>query len=371
MGNIHINSLNIETYRGIKNLKLDGFTGINILTGDNNCGKTSVLELLQVSGDPASPIVWSSLGRTEKYPNPTRTVFEKIRDLYDFTSPKLRIAYSITDELNGCSEVELKGTIEKIKTSRLEYCKEAHVECEKGQEYSEAEMIKLKSDIYYKGKLVEDDFEVFNVTRFDIFPENIEKPYKKYEALYLSPTVYQAECPMIKEVFDNTTVFKDLVEILRIFDEDIVTITPTVREYDIPFPMKNSFQILSEKYGKAVPLSVYGDGIKKALWLVTAVVASKNGVLLIDEFETAIHTSAMDKIFAWILKTCKKLNVQLFMTTHSKEALQKVIALDSDPELKDEITLFTLYRRDGRNIARKLSAERAIEADENFNQELR
>ena len=34
MGNIHINSLNIETYRGIKNLKLDGFTGINILTGE-------------------------------------------------------------------------------------------------------------------------------------------------------------------------------------------------------------------------------------------------------------------------------------------------------------------------------------------------
>ena len=85
MGNIHINSLNIETYRGIKNLKLDGFTGINILTGDNNCGKTSVLELLQASGNPASPIVWSSLGRTEKYPNPTRTVFEKIKDLYDFT----------------------------------------------------------------------------------------------------------------------------------------------------------------------------------------------------------------------------------------------------------------------------------------------
>lgn len=59
------------------------------------------------------------------------------------------------------------------------------------------------------------------------------------------------------------------------------------------------------------------------------------------------------------------------MTTHSKEALQKVLALNSVPELKDDISLFTLYRKDGKNIARKLSAERAIEADENFNQELR
>ena len=54
MGNIHINSLNIETYRGIKNLKLDGFTGINILTGDNNCGKTSVMELLRTLNNPVS-----------------------------------------------------------------------------------------------------------------------------------------------------------------------------------------------------------------------------------------------------------------------------------------------------------------------------
>ena len=59
----------------------------------------------------------------------------------------------------------------------------------------------------------------------------MNKTDKKYEALYLSPTVYQAECPMIKEVFDNTTVFKDLVEILRIFDEDIIHFRAGTRTY--------------------------------------------------------------------------------------------------------------------------------------------
>lgn len=370
MKNIHIKSLNIETYRGIKNLNLEEFTGINIFTGDNNCGKTSVLELLQASANPASPLSWSQVGRTEKYPNPTRTVFEKIKDLYDISSSELKIAYSKEDSINGKSEVVLKGQIEKIKATYQEYCNEAHIECENGQEYTEAEMIKLHTNIFYNGSLSE-EFDVFNVTRFDAFTEDIEKPYKNYTTHYISPTVYQNECPMINEVFNNAQNYKELVEALRIFDENIINIIPTARDYDIPFPTKRSFQILSEKYDKAMPLSVYGDGIKKTLWLVSAVVASKNGVLLIDEFETAIHTSAMDKIFSWILKTCKKLNVQLFMTTHNKEALQKVLALNSEPELKDDITLFTLYRKDGKNIARKLSAERAIEADENFNQELR
>ena len=129
--------------------------------------------------------------------------------------------------------------------------------------------------------------------------------------------------------------------------------------------------ILSKKFKNALPLNMYGDGLKKVILLMSAVVVAKNGILLIDEFETAIHTSAMTKIYGWILKTCKKLNVQLFLTTHSKEALQKVLELNSDSELKDDITLFTLYKKNGKNIARKLSAERAIEADQNFNQELR
>ena len=369
MSNIHIKSLNIETYRGIKNLKFDLFTGINIFTGDNNSGKTSVLEILQTAGNPHSPIMWTRLGRNEKFPNPTRTLFETVKDLYSVSNETLRIAYTKEDDKNAFSSIELKGNITKKKTTKREYCKEAHIECEKGEEYSEAEMIQLHTDFLYNGKIC-DSFDVYNVTRFDAFAENIEKPYKKYFVHYISPSIYEKE-PLITEIFTDNESHKELVEVLRLFDEDILDISPTVRECAIPFPMKDSYQIRSKKYGKLMPLTVYGDGLKKALWLATAVLAAKNGVLLVDEFETAIHTSVMTKLFTWIFKTCKEYNVQLFLTTHSKEALQKVLALNSAPELKDEITLFTLYKVDGKNIVRRLSAERAIEADENFGQELR
>ena len=58
--------------------------------------------------------------------------------------------------------------------------------------------------------------------------------------------------------------------------------------------------------------------MKKAILLISAVVNAKNGILLLDEFETAIHTTAMNKVFSRILKSCLKLNVQLFLTSHSK-----------------------------------------------------
>lgn len=370
MTNIHIKSLNIETFRGIKNLKLENFSGVNIFTGDNNSGKTSVLEVLQTSTDPSSPLAWTKVGRSEKGTYPTRTLFETIKDLYSVSENELRIAYSKEDDRNGAASIELKADVSKEKTLRRDYCKEAHIECEPGEEYSEAEMIKLHTDLIYNEK-IEDSFDVYNITRFDLFSENVEKPYQQYASYYISPSIYDEECPVISEIFKNNESHRELVEVLKLFDDDILDIAPTVRDYAIPFPLKDSYQIRSKRYGKLMPLNVYGDGLKKALWLVSSVLATKNGILLIDEFETAIHTSVMTKLFTWIFKACKKYNVQLFMTTHSKEALQKVLALNSIPEFKEDVTLYTLYKIDGKNVARRLSAERAIEATENFGQELR
>ena len=51
---VYISELDIETYRGIKNLKMENLAPINIITGDNNSGKTSVLELLQSVKNPGS-----------------------------------------------------------------------------------------------------------------------------------------------------------------------------------------------------------------------------------------------------------------------------------------------------------------------------
>ena len=43
-----ISRLTVEKFRGINNLKIDNLNRINLFVGDNNCGKTSVLEALQL-----------------------------------------------------------------------------------------------------------------------------------------------------------------------------------------------------------------------------------------------------------------------------------------------------------------------------------
>ena len=109
--------------------------------------------------------------------------------------------------------------------------------------------------------------------------------------------------------------------------------------------------------------------MKKAILLMSAVVSAKNGILLLDEFETAIHTSAMNKIFTWIINTCIKLNVQLFITSHSKEAIEKV--LKCCPDLSNNINLYTLYKKDDNTLVRTLSCKEAIEVIDKFDLEVR
>lgn len=50
---ILINSFSIHSFRGIHDLTVSGLNHVNLIVGDNNCGKTSVLEALLLLRSPA------------------------------------------------------------------------------------------------------------------------------------------------------------------------------------------------------------------------------------------------------------------------------------------------------------------------------
>ena len=56
----HIQEFTIHAFKGIRELTLGHLNAINILTGDNNSGKTSVLELLSTLDNPQNT---SKIGR--------------------------------------------------------------------------------------------------------------------------------------------------------------------------------------------------------------------------------------------------------------------------------------------------------------------
>lgn len=89
----HIQEFTIHAYKGIHDLKIDHLNLINIFTGDNNSGKTSVLELLSTLDNPQDTGAWVLCARTDSLRTRNRLYFKGFYNMFpiDNDEKKYRI----------------------------------------------------------------------------------------------------------------------------------------------------------------------------------------------------------------------------------------------------------------------------------------
>lgn len=107
--------------------------------------------------------------------------------------------------------------------------------------------------------------------------------------------------------------------------------------------------------------------------MANAIIGATDGILLIDEIETAIHRKYYNDIFRFIVKACRTFNVQVFITTHSIEAIDGLLAAqDYDIQSKeDAITVVTLRRENHKTYSRVLQGREVFKNREAFGFEVR
>lgn len=125
---------------------------------------------------------------------------------------------------------------------------------------------------------------------------------------------------------------KRLLDLLRMFDERIMGIEMGM-QYGGPITF-----VELEGVG-LVPISIFGEGLKKVLTLACSIVKMRRGVLLIDEFETGIHKRALIQAAQWLTAVAKRYEVQVFLTTHSRDAIDALISAQQD---YDDISAYRL-----------------------------
>jgi len=101
-----------------------------------------------------------------------------------------------------------------------------------------------------------------------------------------------------------------------------------------------SCQLLDNKFYN---LNELGDGIGKIILLIIIVLSQQNSILFIDEIENGIHYTNLNKLWKMILTISKQQNVQVFATTHSKEAIESYARVAKKLEDED-IKFISLYR---------------------------
>jgi AAA15 family ATPase/GTPase len=78
----HIDELKINGFCGLRDLKIEGLGQINLFVGNNNSGKTSVLEALSLFCDPLNLMRWYDVGSQREAPDSRSSVLDRITWLF-------------------------------------------------------------------------------------------------------------------------------------------------------------------------------------------------------------------------------------------------------------------------------------------------
>ena len=128
----------------------------------------------------------------------------------------------------------------------------------------------------------------------------------------------------------------------------------TLNEYCKKFNDDISQIMISNNYikviesGKKVDLKFMGQGFQTYLSYISSILL-KNRFICIDNIETGLHFEHIDLILKIILEQSIQNNIQFFITTHSKELLERLAKIvDENIDFKDKLACYNLYREDNK-----------------------
>ena len=76
-----------------------------------------------------------------------------------------------------------------------------------------------------------------------------------------------------------------------------------------------------------MPISTFGDGLRRILALRLSFVGTANGFLLADEIDTGLHWTVIEEMWRFVVEVAPKNNVQVFATTHSYDCIRGLASL--------------------------------------------
>lgn len=303
----HFSKANIEKYRKLENVQIKNIGRVNIFAGGNNKGKTTILEafyLLSQLNDLPSYI------ELERY---------RGKFLEDFPAKWV--------DKNFNSAISLTANFNSIETGLL-IKKEATEENIDKTGYLNtlvAEAYIGKLDLNSNIHLFSNKEPEYRYTKSQILCQSaFTSPYRYNEKilytahkLAIENRYFEKVIQFIKDNLDNTIEKIDLVN-----DGG-----------------ENRFRVTSSSVAEVIDITKYGEGLQRVFEIALLLGYCKNGILCIDEIDSALHKSLLIKFTEFIQQIAKEFNVQVFLSTHSKECIDAFVE-NEFPD--DELTAFAL-----------------------------
>lgn len=341
-----LDSFFIGSYRGLKETEFKDFSDINILVGENNVGKTSVLEALILSGlfDEGELLIQTLISRYQQIS------LELVKDMFEDQDKPL-----------VCLKRKMKDS-DLIAHTHIRF-REDEKTVLSGEQMRQEKSLMLEFDYNFKeeNKKASKHHSNYAVV-FEQHGQGIDvRLGKRKDKKFQNDAKRKIPCEFISfSRFDRTAYLMDsldavleqdkraeLIEVLKLFDPEVENFEVIGKDRNIKIFAKNRKQPLS--------LYDYGNGMYKAFYIASAALLCENGIFLVDEIEAGIHKKALKKFIHYLMEVCKQRNIQLFITTHSLETLDLFL---ENKEERNRIVAYNMKNQGTQTKVRRYSGEK-------------
>lgn len=319
-----IKDVEITNFRSFSKLRMSKLGQVNLIVGTNNCGKTCALEAIHalLSIGDTSAILHSCLKKGELLVS---------KNLDDNIYYEIDISHLFHGHyLNSDSGFVIKANDNGKK-------REVNVFIEQSSDHKthhssltfnwthRSDKATFSHRLSSNGGLSQDSQR---------YLFHIDKDYLKNNVQFISTKSLNSET--IVQLFDEIALSDEepyVIDALKIIQPDISQLATVM---NTPSNSHGGIKAKLNNIKKPVPLGSMGDGIWRMLGLALSLVNAKDGTVLIDEIDTGLHHSVMTKMWELVFITAKRLNVQIFATTHSQDCIQSLAGVIQQENYTDK-----------------------------------
>lgn len=316
----HLHNISIKNFRQFANIEINNIGQFNLIVGDNNVGKTSILEALLFI--PKSDIYFRDLAFSYIARKQIPRILSNGKESYNISSnfiydfikkdatPK-EIEFTLHENRNQWNykiRTATKDEISKYFTLTTGVDVNDYVSILSSNVLLETTELPLILNKIQPNDLIQ--------TQFIPFGKGFDKDLVK---------AYHDHIDKKREEREN------FLSAMKIFIPNIDRIMADTENGEIYIEELNSTD--------SSPLHHFGEGAKKLFRTLVQIILQKNGKVLIDEIDAGIHYSHFSDFWKILLQVAKDNNVQIFATTHNIECIQYFKDILQDDDFNDYKTL--------------------------------
>jgi AAA15 family ATPase/GTPase len=329
-------SIVIQNYRRLKNIEIKNLSRVNIFAGGNNTGKTSILELFYL---------FTKLNTIQSF-----IELERFRARFYQEFPANWFDKIFADDIQAegvFNNILCSIEIQKYETSdpidKSQYLNSVSAEANVN-----GDTFRSFIDLFSNK-----DPQMFMETGKYLCDATISSPYR-----YDGDLLRKAHAKAIQEKY-----YDQIIDFIR------SKMDQTIEKIELVNIDKESrFMVSSSSIDHAIDITHYGEGLQRVFEVALLMGYSRNGVMCIDELDSAIHKSLLISFTEFIQVLADQFNVQVFLSTHSKECIDAFVENDY-PD--DHLTAYQLTEVDGKIICKYLRGNRLKQLVETINFDIR